>query len=219
MRLMLIAVLVVCALAGCGSGVPRRPAGLSKAETRLAAKIGFDKSVMTTVTRFTGGRIVRLKGLDQAGDETVLDGISFGVPENKVSSTLEKLGPELASKGYYAFVAEMNFGEEPDRIGVLRTRDQFEVVRARQTNGINYDIDNEAVVTRLRKWHKLYGIEVTGAGMDWVQFDLKRLPGDVGILAKEVYRFCPDSVDQGPGDVSTLADDIRESKQVYLWWD
>jgi len=219
MRRVILAAVVICIMVVCGSCSGKRPSKLTTSESKLAAQVGFDRSVMTAVMRRTDGKIVRLKGLDQGGYETTLKGISFGVPENEVESTLDDLRPELAAKGYFVFLAEMNFGEKPDQIGVMKTKDQFEVVRARQTNGINYDIDNKAVIARLRQWDKLYGIEITGVGMDWVQFSLKRLPKDMTKFAKEVYKFCPDSVDQGPGDISDLEDSMRKAKEVYLWWD
>ena len=40
-------------------------------------------------------------------------------------------------------------------------------------------------------------------------------------VATELYGFCPDVVDQGPGEatVGTLADALRQSTIWYFWWD
>ena len=39
-------------------------------------------------------------------------------------------------------------------------------------------------------------------------------------LARRMYRFCPDIVDQGVGTVAALAKSLKEDKpQLYFWWD
>jgi hypothetical protein len=35
-----------------------------------------------------------------------------------------------------------------------------------------------------------------------------------------MYKFCPDIVDQGVGDVAALAETLREPRpRLYFWWD
>jgi len=34
-----------------------------------------------------------------------------------------------------------------------------------------------------------------------------------------MYEFCPDIVDQGCGDVQTLAKDLKKTQRLYFWWD
>ena len=38
-------------------------------------------------------------------------------------------------------------------------------------------------------------------------------------FAKEVYAFCPDSVEQGVGDLKSLKEYIEKEKGIWLWWD
>jgi len=59
---------------------------------------------------------------------------------------------------------------------------------------------------------------VTGAGIDFIEGYFRTAPGyDLG-LAKRMYRFCPDIVDQGAGTIPALAREI-ENGSLYLWWD
>ena len=44
-------------------------------------------------------------------------------------------------------------------------------------------------------------------------------PADMDAFAREVYEFCPDVVEQGVGTVKALADEMRRSGILYLWWD
>ena len=71
----------------------------------------------------------------------------------------------------------------------------------------------------LKQWDDAYGIDIYMADTDTIRLRLKRLPPDLPAFAKEVYAFCPDIVDQGMGSVEALEQAIRESREVYLWWD
>jgi len=42
---------------------------------------------------------------------------------------------------------------------------------------------------------------------------------DADALARRFYAFCPDVVNQGTETVDALARELRESKQLYCWWD
>jgi hypothetical protein len=50
-----------------------------------------------------------------------------------------------------------------------------------------------------------------------LKFD--KLPSDLDAFSKEVYKFCPDSVDQGVGTVENLKPAIKEMNGLWLWWD
>jgi hypothetical protein len=41
---------------------------------------------------------------------------------------------------------------------------------------------------------------------------------DPRALAKRMYKFCPDIVDQGVGTVDALAKELQKQK-LYFWWD
>ena len=76
---------------------------------------------------------------------------------------------------------------------------KFDILREKQTNGINYGRSNDDVITTLEQWDSLYGATVTNAEHDSVNVKFDRLPDDIHQFAAEVYEFCPDTVDQGTG--------------------
>ncbi|MBL4632566.1 MAG: DUF4253 domain-containing protein, partial [Kofleriaceae bacterium] len=39
------------------------------------------------------------------------------------------------------------------------------------------------------------------------------------VLAKSMYKLCPDIVDQGLGDIDVLAQQLADSGRLYFWWD
>jgi hypothetical protein len=71
----------------------------------------------------------------------------------------------------------------------------------------------------LKEWEIHSPFDIIGADSDWVEIEFKRLPKDLRAFIEEVYDFCPDAVDQGPGSIAELMKDIRKTKKLFLWWD
>lgn len=42
---------------------------------------------------------------------------------------------------------------------------------------------------------------------------------DPKALAKRMYAFCPDIVDQGCGTVGRLAKELVKTQRFFFWWD
>lgn len=165
--------------------------------------------------------MVPLHRMDAEGYEHQTIGVQFVVPYKQKDGVLAELRTKLGSQGCLAFLAEENVGfqDAPDKIGVMKTRDQYDILRVRQTSAPNYDMDNAVVIAKLRKWEKQYPFDITGADADWVSIDFKTLPSNLPGFAKDVYKLCPDIVDQGTGTVAALADEIRKTGSLTLWWD
>ena len=74
--------------------------------------------------------------------------------------------------------------------------DKFQPLRDHHTNGANCGHSTDDVIARLKAWDEVYGLDVSDAGGDRVRVCFHSLPDDVAGLADEIYRFCPDIVDQ-----------------------
>ena len=77
-------------------------------------------------------------------------------------------------------------------------------------------------VAALRSWHERYGAELVGINADTMNVRVARRPGnreDAIALAREQYRYCPDILDQGVEEVSTLAAILMAQDWYYFWWD
>lgn len=195
------------------------PVTLSPYAEGLARSIGFDRHILLVVKEETQDRIGRLIGYDENGYQIIASGIAVSVPEEKTDQILESLRRKLGRLGYMPFVVEMNDGINIDRIGVLKTADQFEILRVMHTDGDAYDIANQDVIERLKEWEESAHFDIIGADYDWVELEFASLPSDLKAFAEEVYDFCPDAVDQGPGTVEELVKDLRSTKRLFLWWD
>ena len=77
-------------------------------------------------------------------------------------------------------------------------------------------------VAALRKWNEKYGIELVSLINDVLEIKVKQKPttkAEAIKLAKEMYIYCPDIVDQGIRTISNLASGLMESDWWYMWWD
>src|SRR5688572_8832623 len=149
----------VCLLFGCQtSGAPQRnvPAvslnvapppsaqpsidsrALPRASTMTAYGIeGSVRDLMTSV----GHNPNRLFGADREGRDVPLPGVTVEVPADQARDIVRSLRRSLPP-GYFVFVNRENWGEDgaPDRIGVMKANDMFEVIVAIGTNGWYHDV-------------------------------------------------------------------------------
>lgn len=96
---------------------------------------------------------------------------------------------------------------------------QFDILRLARTDACNYGMDTAAVIARLEQFNRTCGIRIWQAESDTVQFHVLRETVDFSVLAQDLYRFCPDIVDQGCRTVDNLEQILRTHRRVLLWWD
>jgi hypothetical protein len=215
-KLLLLVFLIATALLIAGGAAP---VTLSPYAEALVKIINFDRQVLIMAKEESGASINRLIGYDEKNYQIIADGISVPVPEDRTDMILDSLRKKLIPLKYMAFVVEMNAGIKTDRIGILKGTDQYEILRIMHTDGDDYDISNEDVIERLKEWEKSSPFDILGADNDWVEIEFKTLPKDLKAFVEEVYDFCPDAVDQGPGSVDDLIKEIQQTKRLFLWWD
>jgi hypothetical protein len=181
--------------------------------------IKFDRQVVIMVKEITHERIGRLVGFDAEGYQIIAPGVVVSVPEDKTESYLSLLRQKLQPLHYMAFVVEINSGIKADKIGVLKGTDEYEILRIMHTDGDDYGISNQDVIDWLKELEKKALFTIIGADSDWVEIEFRTLPRDLKAFAAEVYDFCPDAVDEGPGSVDELVKEIKKTNRLFLWWD
>ncbi len=211
----LLTVGVLCCSCGRRAGtLGTGPPSLTGEEESLAQQVGFETDALLAVKQETTNALAALK--DPEG-KTI--GVQSDVAQDEATDIVGALRRTLEPMGYLAFQSEMNFGSEPDRIGIIKSTDQYDILRSRQTDGINYGLTNEAVVAKLQEWEAKSAFQIIGADFDWVEVEFETVPEDIDAFAREVYDFCPDTVDQGVESVQALGTAIEKEKTLFLWWD
>jgi hypothetical protein len=74
----------------------------------------------------------------------------------------------------------------------------------------------------LRDWDRRYGAELVAMTGDTLELSVKRPPTTdqaALALAREQFGYAPDIVQQGTGDVATLAAILKNARAWFFWWD
>lgn len=131
------------------------------------------------------------------------------------------LKEKLKAKGYSIFLFDNNYSinHQLDDIGILKTTDKYTVLKQVETNGINYGITNDSLISIIKVFDQKYNLELIGASGDWCEFIIHNEPKSWTLFAREVYKVCPDVVTQGTDTVQVLADIMKKTKRLYFWWD
>ena len=87
---------------------------------------------------------------------------------------------------------------------------------------VNYDQDADDLSIVLRSWQERFGATLVGVGFDTIYLLVARPPCTLEAaqrVAAEHFAFCSDSVYQGVGSISQLADDLIDGPIWSFWWD
>jgi hypothetical protein len=206
---------VLAALAACGQSRVE----LSPADRALGQAVGIADPLLLLIKR-AGSNLRRLEGVTPDGDPMPAAGVTLDVSQSGAVPTVRRLR-QVLGRGYLVFVSEQNFGikGQPDHVSILRGTDPYALLHVMGTNGWNYNISPDSIIVRLQRWDAAFGLDLQGVGFDWLEAEFGRLPPDMLAFAREVYEFCPDVVDQGTETVEALAQEMRRSNRLYLWWD
>lgn len=83
--------------------------------------------------------------------------------------------------------------------------------------------DTPQLMAVSKYWYEKFGAVPAVMSHDELEFVLPKPVDESAAMdtALEHYGFCPDVIEQGPEDatVGRLADELRQSKVWYFWWD
>jgi hypothetical protein len=145
------------------------------------------------------------------------------VPKDTAEEYLFKIREDLPS-GVIAFIGTTNWlGDERHKGGaelvVAEGATQFDILRVARSDAVNFNMGTEDLIQKLQSYDEAFGINILQAETDTIQFDLVGNPEDFSAFCQDLYRFCPDIVDQGVGTVEAMEEGIMVTGRVFLWWD
>ncbi|HEX2617546.1 MAG TPA: DUF4253 domain-containing protein [Flavobacteriales bacterium] len=145
-------------------------------------------------------------------------GVAFKVRPDLTRTRIAALAERIWPEGYAVYRSRIGNGGEPDELCVLMTQQlDASILRYEQTDGINYSITTDSLIRILEDLD--VQLTITGASHDWMEARIEQDVPDWNALAAKVYAHCPDVVDQGTGTVQALAEEMRRTKTLFLWWD
>jgi hypothetical protein len=234
LKLFLIAALMMIVIFSAGACMTKRaptPGNMaalpSPSQSRSAPPIsdeaagkilGLDGKAIAAIRKETGEPFYRLDGYSEDGSRVASSAVIAGVPGGKVEDAVRHLRTALSPGGCHVYLADV-YGDNAQKIILVKGKDHFAIVEMMCTSAPNYEHSHADIMAKLREWEKRHSFVVIGAAPDWVHLEFTKLPSDLAGFSKEVYDFCPDSVDQGTGSLEALEDEIRKTSRLFLWWD
>jgi ankyrin repeat protein len=197
--------------------LPGRPFEEEDDPTRgfaAAAKKPAFKEALAKLRKLTGAALVSLEGVEQkipGGHGVLLD-------EKRAEALAEQHHGEFLTAGSYLFFTKDLTKRNGPAIAILPTNDVYRAIGAVGTEGPNSDVDNTALIVWLRELEKKQPFTVLGIGADFLELRFNMPIKDPTDLAKRINRLCPDG-DEGPEAEARQAEDLRQTRRVFLWWD
>ena len=215
---------------GCKSQTADKDYVLTKDEKNLCDTLQIDTTILKDIREFNTNKIEpfhysiskiinTVSEID--ADPIPLKGVVFPEANDKSYELIFSLKDKFTAKGYSIFLLENNFNinNKLDNICVLNTTDKYIILKQIGTDGINLDITNDSLISIIKSFDKKYSLELIGASGDWCEFLIHTDPKSWTQFAKEIYKVCPDVVDQGTGTIEALADAMKNTQRLYFWWD
>jgi hypothetical protein len=178
--------------------------------SREANSPGFSKFV---------ARLAKASGVSAQTSLNIRGGYSFSMPRQRADVVLDSHFQEARDAGFFLFRATSSNSTGEHTLVLLPISDSYRAVRGMQTNGTNYDLMPSDIIRWLRALEKLQPFVLDCIGHDFLEGRFTAPLKDAAQLAKSIYEFCPDVVDQGTETVQRLAAELKKTKRLFLWWD
>jgi len=200
--------------------------GCKKDHSELVSKSKIEPHIFEVIDRKVKVEISQLKVLDTNYQEMYYEGITFKLLQDDAYNFVFENQEHFNSLGYFLFLGDIDIKITKDDsylsyffVNVVKETNMYTIVEIMKSSGLNYDIDNDQVISKLQKWDSKYGIRLYGAEFDYVFIGFKTIPDNLTKFGKEAYEFCPDAVDQNYGTLEEMIRDISENNMLFLWWD
>lgn len=201
-------------LFGCKQGIK-----LSNKEVEFCEIAEINQKLAKSIKELTKQPLQLIPEVNESGEvlDTKDEGLCSQTDDKNCYDYVLQLKQKFKSEGVLVFAFEDNKNQK--FLAAIKGTDELDIIKWKQTNGINYGHENQDVIAKLKEWKLKNDFSILSVGMDFLEFKFVTMPTDMGTFSKDVYQFCPDIVDQGTGDLEILQDEMTRMHSVYLWWD
>ena len=123
----------------------------------------------------------------------------------------------------YAFATEFYIGlsEGQDSIAIIPTKDDMEAIKIAGTEGFNYDISDDEIISKLQLWKRVLNCDyrVIYADMQQVDLEFIKRPTNIRKIAIRVNYISPEICNRLEGGFEELVRIIDSENIFSLFWD
>ncbi|MHB1455441.1 MAG: DUF4253 domain-containing protein [Armatimonadota bacterium] len=190
---------------------------LTENEIALCLQIGFDENIALIVKQISkGSEISQLVECLESDEDLVINGITIDVDEEDAYEVIDALWEALDDNGYIAFYCERNYGDEPDKIAVIKSDDQLDILRIMHPEGIDGVPTEEELIAKINEWQLKYPMRIIGADFNWVEIVLSSDIANIRELTEEIRDLWPDVVENTADDYDEFVRYVEESHIIFL---
>lgn len=190
---------------------------LTENEIELCSQIDFDENIALIVKKISNSSgISQLAECLESEEDLVVNGITIDVDEEDAYEVIDKLWEALDDNGYIAFYCERNYGDEPDKIGVIKSEDELDILRIMKPEGVDGDPTSEEIMAKINEWRLRYPMRLIGADFNWVEIVLSSDITNIKDLTNEINELWPEVVENTADDYEEFVQYVEESHIIFL---
>ena len=199
---------------------PRRPTAADAgqydpAQVRARLRVAAAEPSFVAAASALGVQI----GGNLRDERAILGGFVVHVPASGATELdLEAVQRQWLAQGYFVFCCLSRAGR-PEKLAMLPVADPLLAVAAMGTAAPNDGLDSLDVVGWLADISARHSYVLTTIERDTLIGRFLTPPADAAAMAAELYRLCPDAIDQGSGDLDDFARELAATGRFSLWWD
>ena len=194
---------------------------LSEEERVLLAGLGISEETGLQLKHQTRQKIEGLfhQFWADSGKEPVLSGIK-SIYRGK-DKPYARLNERKLSANVYFFGCGGYASDKNRYIGVVKTTDRYDLLRIMETEGVNYEVDTEDIITFLKKWEGVVPFLITACEADSVVIQVDGGNASLPAMVAEAVVLCPDLIadEVTPETLDGLLGFVRQSGEIAFWWD
>jgi len=181
----------------------------------------FSKGAASKLFKDAVKRAAKITGSEPVEIEQITGGFTFKTTKARARELLAEHHDKFLAEGFYFFSCGRSglMDDDPDLLGLLPTKDKYQVMLVMGTNAANYGKGPVSVIEELKEIEKEQKFSLTHISFDTLEGEWKTPIKNPGRFAKRLYEFCPDIVDQGVGTVAALSKALKKDNRLYFWWD
>ena len=155
--------------------------------------------------------------------DSIALGIKFKfVSEDKANKVIDKYFNKIKNTKNYLYLTNLGLDKNYDSyydIVIAPFKNQWELIKFVRTEPVNYDLTNEDVINWFKTKRSEFEFDIIVADVDRIEIKILTKPDSYSNLAKDIYKFCPDVIDQGYSNMEELIKFLNKTNRMWFWWD